>query len=226
MADFIPTPDLLLATPALIFALLGLMLAFFAVIKLLRKRIIHGCIQGTCACGLLGIAAVLLLLGSNLYTYQRLTYENEIARIEFWQSGTQQYLAVVSPAGNKSDQSYTLSGDEWQLDARVLKWTGVANLAGLNSRYRLERLSGRYRSVAQERSDPRTVFPLSTNPGLDLWQLLGKIQAWTSWVDTYYGSSTYMPMADQAAYQVVLTQSGLVARPANAQAQKAVREWR
>jgi len=225
MTDLISTPDLLLAAPALVTALLGLMLAFFAMMKFARKRIVLGGIQCVCATGLLGAAAALLLLGTNLYTYHRLTYEAEIARIEFWQSGTQQYLAMVSALGIQPGLSYVLTGDEWQMDARVLKWTGMANLAGLNSRYRLERLSGRYSNVVQEQIDPRTAFALSEDPGLDVWQMLGKLQVWTDWVDTYYGSSTYMPMADQAIYQVVLTQSGLVARPLNEQAKQAVRDW-
>lgn len=34
-------------------------------------------------------------------------------------------------------------------------------------------------------------------------------------VDTLYGSAAYMPMADGATYEIWLTQSGLIARPAN-----------
>ena len=34
-------------------------------------------------------------------------------------------------------------------------------------------------------------------------------------MDTLYGGAAYMPMADGARYEVWITQSGLIARPAN-----------
>jgi len=225
MTDFFSPPDILLATPALIFTLLGLILIIFALAKIRRKRLFSAGLQGMLAMIFLGFAAVLLLLGTNLYTYQRLTYETEIARVQLWQSAPQQFLAVVTWQENEPGLSYLLYGDEWQIDARILKWHAYANLAGLNSRYRLERLSGRYRDVQQEKSGPRTVFSLSEDPGMDIWSMLGTLQAWLNWVDTWYGGSAYMPMADRAEYQIVLTQSGVIARPVNDVAERAVRNW-
>ncbi|MEX2353839.1 MAG: hypothetical protein WD709_06595 [Gammaproteobacteria bacterium] len=226
MTDLIGSTDFVLAGPALICALLGLLLAAFAMVKIRRKRIFMAGIQGMLATILLSFAAVLVLLGTNLYTYQRLTHETEIARIQFWQSGLQQYLAVILPLEETAGQSYLLSGDEWQIDARILKWHALANLAGLNTRYRLERLSGRYNDIVREQTAPRSVFRLSDDPGLDIWSLLGKLQTWVDWVDTYYGNSAYMPMADGAEYQLVLTQSGIIARPLNDAATRAVQNWK
>lgn len=225
MPDFITSPDLLLATPALILALLGLLLSVFALIKIRRRRLFTAGFQGLLATIFLSTGAALLLLGVNLHTYQRLTYETEIVRIQLWQSAPQQFLAVVVFNDEHVDHSYLLYGDEWQIDARILKWNALANIAGLNSRYRLERLSGRYRDIRQEQSEPRTIFSLSDDPGLDIWSLLGKLSARVDWIDTWYGNSTYMPMADQAEYQVVVTQSGIVARPLNEIAERAVRNW-
>ena len=37
-----------------------------------------------------------------------------------------------------------LEGDLWQLDLNLLRWKSLAELIGLESGYRLERLSGRY----------------------------------------------------------------------------------
>ena len=108
-----------------------------------------------------------------------------------------------------------LAGDEWQLDARVLKWKGWANLLGLDAQYRLERVSGRYRQIEQERKDERTVYALSENPGIDLWTMSIDHRRWLPFVDAVYGSAVYLPMADGARYEVSITQSGLVARPVN-----------
>ena len=45
---------------------------------------------------------------------------------------------------------FVLLGDEWQLDARVIRWTLPGQLAGLPPVYRFERLSGRYGDPKQE----------------------------------------------------------------------------
>lgn len=214
-----------LLTPALISALLGLLLLLLGISRIRNRRIIAGGMGGLLAILFLSLGVILLLGGINLHTYQRLTYETAIARIEFHQSAPQQFLAVLQIAGQESGHSYKLTGDEWQIDARILKWRAPAILAGLDVRYRLERLSGRYRSIEQERTGPRSVFALSVDPGLNLWRMLGKLQSWIDWVDTWYGNSVYMPMTDRAEFEVILTQSGILARPVNDIARRALRNW-
>ena len=225
MTDFIPAIDAALGRPALFCAILGIVLLLLANVQIRRGRILKGSIQSLVASIFLAFSILLLLLSTNLYTYQRLTLEQVVANIQFWQSGPQQFLAVITIPHRESEQSFILYGDDWQLDARILKWTAPAVLAGLNSRYRLERLSGRYRNVVQERSDQRSVFELSEEPGLAIWPILSRLMCCIDWIDTYYGNSTYLPMADQSSYQIILTQSGLIARPDNEQAVRAMRKW-
>lgn len=164
--------------------------------------------------GLLLVALALLLFGvaSNLHTYARLTWEQPVAQLAFEQLGEQRYRArLTRPSGESRELE--LRGDEWQLDARVLKWRGWANLLGLDARYRLERISGRYRDIEQERSAPRTPHELAEARGIDLWELAQRQPRWLPFVDAIYGSATYLPMADGARYQVSLGQGGLIARP-------------
>ncbi len=129
--------------------------------------------------------------------------------------GPQHYRATLAQVPSGELQMFMLAGDEWQLDARVLKWKGWANLLGLDAQYRLERVSGRYRDIEQERKDERTVYGLSENPGLDLWTMSIDHKRWLPFVDAVYGSAVYLPMADGARYEVAITQSGLLARPVN-----------
>ena len=225
MANIIQKIDKLLGLPAIIAVTLGIIVLIFAIVRIRRGKLVTGGIQGLLALILISVGTGLILFGINLYTYQRLTLEKAIAELTFWEAGPQQYLAVITAEGYGAEQSYILRGDEWQIDARVLKWTAPAVLSGLDSRYRLERLSGRYRDIQQERADQRTVFELSSEPGLAIWPLLAGLTCCTAWIDTYFGNSTYMPMADQASYQVYLTQSGIIARPENDSARQAVREW-
>lgn len=220
-----PEIDGLMAIPALVTAVIGLLLLLLCIRRCRQGRLLRGGMHGLLASLAWSLAGLLLLTGTNLYTYQRLTMEQELARITLWQAQPQQYLALIELHGNAQEQSYMLFGDEWQIDARILKWTAPATLAGLDSRYRLERISGRYRELRQEREDRRSVYSLSAEPGLSIWPLLNKIQAYTGWVDAYYGNSTFLPMADQAQYQVVLTQAGILARPLNNAARDAISRW-
>jgi hypothetical protein len=124
------------------------------------------------------------------------------------------------------DAILDLRGDEWQMDARVLKWRGIAILIGFDTLYRLDRLSGRYRDITQERTEKRTVYSLSEEEGLDLWTIARRYAHWIPWVDALYGSATYMPMVGGASYTVSVSSTGLLARPSNEIARKAVSEWR
>jgi hypothetical protein len=161
----------------------------------------------------LGVAVAL-----NLRTYARLTHEEPVAELSFEASGPQRWHATLTTVSDLSKRKLELAGDEWQLDARVLKWRGWANVLGLDARYRLERISGRYRDIAQERTAPRSVYALGEAETFDLWSLANQYPDWLPIVDAVYGSATYLPMADGATYEVALTPSGLIARPQNAAA--------
>jgi hypothetical protein len=169
------------------------------------------------------VAGVVGLAGLNLRTYERLTAEQIVARIELAQTGPQQFKATVrTPDGGEA--VYDLSGDDWQLDARVIKFPGWANVAGLDAVYRLDRIAGRYENVGQEIEAVRTVYALSENPGLDVWKL-ARERGRALQIDTSFGSGVYHPMADGAVYEVTMSQSALVSRPVSEQATAAVSAW-
>jgi hypothetical protein len=210
---------------ALVVAVFGLLLLALACQRLFRGRLLAATGSALMGVLLLAAAAVFFVVSLNLHTYARLTHEEPVAEIVFEQRGPQRYRATLSQAPDGEMQMFVLAGDEWQLDARVLKWKGWANLLGLDAQYRLERVSGRYRDIEQERTDERTVYALSENPGVDLWTLSTKYPRWLSFIDAVYGSATYLPMADGARYEISMTQSGLVARASNAAAEKATGAW-
>ncbi len=200
---------------AAVIGVFGLLLVALACQRLARARFLAA---GGSALGgllLLATAAAIFIISLNLHTYARLTYEQPVAEIVFEQRGPQRYRATLTQIPSGEMQMFILAGDEWQLDARVLKWQGWANLLGLDAQYRLERASGRYRDIEQERNHERTVYGLSENPGVDLWVLSTRYPQWLPFVDAVYGSATYLPMADGARYEVKMTQSGLLARPVN-----------
>ena len=207
-------------------ALFGLLLLALACQRLYRARFLAATGSALMGFLLLAIAGFLFVVSLNLHTYARLTHERPVAQIVFEARGPQQFRATLAEVPSGEMQLFMLSGDEWQLDARVLKWRGWANLLGLDAQYRLERIGGRYRDIEQERNGVRTVYPLSENPGLDLWMLSTQYPRWLPFVDAVYGSATYMPMADGARYEISITQSGLIARPMNPAAETAAGSWR
>ncbi len=207
-----------------IVSILGLILILLSVARLYQRRMISAGLYGFPGLILVLCSLLVFSVSLNLYTYQRLTYEQDIAELTFHKLGTQ-YFKVLLKLSEDNNREYFLHGDEWQLDARVLKWHGIANLCGLDANYRLERISGRYREIQQERFRPRTVFSLSDSAGLDLWSLVKRHKKWFPWIDAYYGSAAFMPMADQARYRVSITQSGLLARPVNEQGKSVLQSW-
>jgi hypothetical protein len=217
--------DALTITSAVL-GFLGLIFFALAVSRLRRRKIAAAGLHGTaggCA-WLLGVA--LVAIAFNLHSYRRLTYEQMVAEIVFRQFEPNAYGATLSPAGGEETRRFVIRGDEWQIDARVLKWRGVANLLGLDSHYRLERLSGRYASLSNESNGARTVYGLVPKHGLDLWGIANRYQRWVPMVDAIYGSAAFLPMANGARYEIRVTQSGLIARPINVAAERAVAAWR
>jgi hypothetical protein len=209
----------------LLIAIFGLLLLALACQRLFRARFIAATGSGLMGALLLAVAGLLFVVSLNLHTYNRLTHEQPVAEIVFEARGPQRYRATLAQVPSGEMQMFMLAGDEWQLDARVLKWKGWANLLGLDAQYRLERVSGRYRAIEQERNDERTVYALSENPGVDVWTLSVDNPRWLPFVDAIYGSATYLPMADGARYEVAITQSGLIARPMNETAKAAAGSW-
>jgi hypothetical protein len=212
-----------LQTISLIFAILGALLLIIGLRRLLRARLVIGCSSLLLSLALLSCAGLIFVVGTNLHTYTRLTYETPLAELIFEALGPQRFRATITRIPSGDRQAFIVNGDEWQLDARVLKWRGWANLLGLDAQYRLERLGGRYRDIEQERHAPRSVYPVSGNPGIDLWSWAQDHPRWLPFVDSIYGSATFLPMADGARYRVSLTQSGLVARAVNSAADVAAK---
>jgi hypothetical protein len=202
--------------------LLALVFALRAVSRARAGRPVACTVHGTLSVVWLLVAAGAALVGADLATYARLTHEEPVAEVRFRQQGERRFAAeLLFP--DRGSQSYELAGDEWQLDARVLKWHGVATLLGLDTAFRLDRIGGRYRDIAAERAAPRTVFELARPRGVDVWSVARRARL--PFVDALYGSATYLPMADGAHFAVSISPTGLLARPLNRAAREAVSAW-
>jgi hypothetical protein len=153
--------------------------------------------------------------GGALLGWHRLASEEPIAQIESRLISPQRYAVdIQTPDGTR--RHVELDGDDWQLDARVIKWTPRAVMLGAPPLYRLDRVGGRYHDVAQERTGPRSVVSLADDPWPDLWSIKKEFPGWLPWMDADYGSAAYLPLVDGGRYEVSLAAAGgLVARPAD-----------
>lgn len=155
---------------------------------------------------------VVSLFAWNLYSFERLTDEVPIARLRFVQIAPQRFQAELRTGDFCQARTFELLGDEWRIDARFLKWKPWANLFGLDARYRLERLSGRYQDVVEQNTRAHHAYRISETPALDVIDYVRR--DWGSWspLDTSFGSSVYERIEPEFEYIVYRSQSGLLVR--------------
>ncbi|MDX1455969.1 MAG: multidrug transporter [Marinobacter sp.] len=192
-------------------------LAFF-----IRPRWILGWLKGTLVLALLGAGGYSLVLAAGMSHYQTLEGMQVVATVEVHHLGAQSWNVTLQQVGSPPE-TYTISGDQWQVDARIVRFGGPVGWLGVAPGYKLERLGGRYLSLEQERNAERTVVGLADVGWPDIW-------AWDQAVDLpfvegIYGNATFMPMRDRAQFEVKLSSSGLVAMAVNEEAREAVRLW-
>ncbi len=207
---------------AFFIALIALFILYKAGKMLWQNTWFVGFCRGLFGFLLISLAAVIGVMAFDLYSYKQVLQEQPVATISFDKIEDQHYFAVLSDK-NGQEQRVELRGDQWQLDARIVKWKGYLAGFGLKPAYRLERLSGRYYDIEQETTEKRTAH--SVHPslyGVDVWAIINANPNWLPVVDAVYGSATYLPMKDGALFEISLSNTGLVARPVNQVARDAV----
>lgn len=203
----------------------GALMLFYSLKLLVRSGWFLGWLRG-----MLGLMLVLCGVSMGLAAYDVLSYQQimknkSIATLSFEELAPQSYRAVLVDSKGR-ERRFDLKGDQWQLDARVLRWPGFFSSMGVSPGYRLDRISGRYYSLEKERNSERTLYSLSESQyGVDVWAILHSGQYQLPFVDARYGSATYLPMEDGALYEVLLSKTGLMAKPLNERAQSAVSRW-
>jgi hypothetical protein len=210
---------------AIVLAILALIAAGFGLRLLFNRHWLLGWLRGTFGLVIVALAVVIALGAWDLRSYRQVLSEQPVATLTFNKLDAQRYGAVLAYPDSR-EQRVELSGDLWQLDVRMLKWTPQLAALGLKPGFRVDRLSGRYISLEDEQSKPRSVVDLmESRPVLDAWQWLRKLHQRFVLLDAVYGSAAYLPMADGAMFSVTIGPSGLVAKPLNDRARLAVDRW-
>jgi hypothetical protein len=153
-----------------------------------------------------------VLLTATVYTYDRLTDETLIAELRFDATGERQYLAHLRTGDRCDERVLPVFGDQWRVDAEFLKWKYWALLFGLDSQYRLDRLEGRYRSAAEQNTQPNVAHELRQRTAVDVVSLAESLGSWNFLLDATYGSSTYQDIDVRNVYYVYRTTTGIITR--------------
>lgn len=176
---------------------------------------------GTGGMLLAGMALYLALLAGSLFAYQGSEGETPLATVSFVAGEPQAWDVTISEANGRT-RTYELNGDLWQLDVRLLRFSGIGGIFGTPPSFQLERISGRYISLEDEASKDHTEYPLNDEPflGFDLWQRAQ--DGGSLFVTAVRSNVTLVPILDGAIYEVIIGEDGLLAiRPANSVAEDA-----
>lgn len=209
------SPSLFVMIPALACAIFALIFAAGAWRRIRRRAALGAGLRMLLATGFGLTALGLTGLCLSIRHYLALESEVTVAELAFSEMAPQRFQVRITLADGR-ERRVELAGDEWQLDARVISWKLPAVLAGAPPLYRVERVSGRYRDIAQERESERSVHALDAGALPDLWALKGRFPRWLPFVEAHYGSAAYLPMRDGTRFTVTLGgRGGLVARPSD-----------
>lgn len=207
-------------------AVVSLIFMYVSFLFLRTRTWFFGFFRGLFGLAFLAIAVFVVATLIDIKSYENLVADTSIATLRVEQTGDQAYSLSFSHILSGEENSFAIKGDQWQIDAKIFRWGAPFDIIGVKPVYRLDRISGRYFSIEQERNSERTVYALPhSKTWLDVWALINDHKVVVPGIDAAYGSATYLPMADGAIYELLLSHKGLVAKPLNDNAKKAVTDW-
>src|SRR5262245_39593740 len=193
-------------------AVLGLMFVLGALGAARRRRWQRMLAGGLAALFFTTLAALLATVAVSIRGYRALTYEEVAATVRTWPIGTQRFRARVTYPDGRAE-FFEISGDAIYVDAHILKWKPWVNILGLHTLYELDRVAGRFDALADERDRPRTVYSIGQQKPVDLFDVVRRFRSLTALIDAEYGSATFVGVRGQAVYEILVSTSGLLARP-------------
>jgi hypothetical protein len=200
-----------LVMAALFCALLGLICLLAVVAALKRRKVFGTLLSFLSALLMLALAGLFFTVQVSIQGYRALTNEQVAATVKAEPTGVQQFSArFTMPDG--SEKTFALAGDQLYVDAHILKWKPIVALLGLHTAYELDRVSGRYERLEDERIKPRTIFSLAQPKLVDLFALRRKYQFLEPLVDAEYGSAAFIGSNRPEEFKIMVSTTGLLVR--------------
>ncbi|MFH1349905.1 MAG: hypothetical protein ABII26_03120 [Pseudomonadota bacterium] len=159
---------------------------------------------------------LLLFLGFFLRSYHVFTYEKPVAEIRVQmfdvpQKGPIALIHLSSPH-IQSPRLLIIKGDQWMVEGDILKWENWLTFLGLETRYRLTRIRGRYLSIDAETKKQHTIHSLVPSERDPLWRSLYRYGQQVPFINTVYGSAVFQDLGEDKTYLIFVGTSGFMAR--------------
>ncbi len=209
---------------SVITAIIAGVIAFLALPMLFSRGWVLAWLKGCLAFFLLAASVFLFAGAAIISSYDSQPVGQSVAQVTMVKKDVQDYELTLH-FQDRNPVRYSVAGDLWQIDAKILVWRGLLQRFGLSNGYQFTRISGRYHEVLEEQSRPRTLYEMKVqNRYFDLRGVLAAYEFFNL-VEAFYGSSAFVPMASGAAYEVFVTETGLLVKPLTEEAIQAVALW-
>ncbi|OGW34982.1 MAG: hypothetical protein A2X58_10455 [Nitrospirae bacterium GWC2_56_14] len=200
-----------LIVAAMLFALLGLTFLILTIAALKKRKLFGSAFQFVVALLMISLSALFGTISIAIEGYRALIFEELAATVKVEPTGEQKFIARFSlPDG--SEKVFSLAGDQLYIDAHILKWKPLANIFGQHTSYELDRVAGRYALLNDETTKVRTVYSLSKDKRLDMFELRRRFTFLNPLLDAEYGSATFINTNSAEEFKVLVSTTGLLIR--------------
>src|SRR5690606_23714167 len=131
------------STAAIVTGIFGLLILVFGLRLLIKGTWFWGWLRGMAGVLLLLLAGASALLALDLKSYRQVVSDQPVATVSIALVDHPAYIATVAFTDVGETRDFYLRGDQWQMDARIMRWKSWIGRAGGKPGYKLDRLSGR-----------------------------------------------------------------------------------
>lgn len=163
--------------------------------------------------GTITLLIILFIIFATL-GYQAANQETKVATIKIYPQQPQQFKAVIKWI-NGTTKEYQIHGDEFYIDAKVLKWKGWVSFMGVKTWYEFDRIGGRYVNIDDEKTKPRSLYQLAAQKDFDLYYVRKQYPMLSVLVDAEYGSAAFFLANMTKTIDLFVARSGLTIRVRN-----------
>jgi hypothetical protein len=196
---------------AALFALLGLVFLIMTMVSLKKRRFFSTSMKFVVALLMISLSALFGTISIAVQGYHALTREELAVTVQVEPAGEQKFIArLYLPDG--TEKSFSFAGDQFYIDAHILKWKPLANIFGLHTSYELDRVAGRYMATNDETSKVHTAYSLSEDKPLNMFDLRRRFAFLNPLLDAEYGSATFINANSTEKFKVMVSTTGLLIR--------------
>ncbi len=189
---------------------------------LLNKKWLAGFLRGCLGIFLLLVTVVLGFSAKDIFSYKAVENNHSVVTLSFRKKEGNNYHVELQEA----DKYYAsdIEGQQWQLNMRMFKWTPLFSAVGFRPGYRLEDISGRFIELQLDKMvEKPELKKMNVSGFLDVWDFLNQYPSAFPSVEAYVGSPGFIPVADGAIYDVILSGQNLTINPLNEAAKSALK---